>query len=847
MADYRELGYANDLTYNAQASDIPELSSLGGATASGSAVSITDNGVLGAETDNDPENVDFNEVQTSQLKGQDLMEQLNMGQFAYIKGGVTTYRDGNGFFLGWYKPLTKFVFFVGNSAADNMYYDGTNLYITGSLVAGSIHIPDSDTTANSFHVDTTGNMWIGTTTTLFTANHRNAKAYIENDGDAFFQNVEVNGTIRTAVFEKDVVSAVGGQLIVANADKINTDMTALDSSAMVISGETTLALNSIVHIKDGIDEEYLRVTNVASAPSYTVTRDLAAAYPANTNPAWKKGTALVVEGISDGAAAYSGGYLRLLGSGTNAPRYGVFKRTGIAYNAITEYIGMGNLNGLLDYVADEYGVVTGTVADGYMAFDPTNGLRISAAKVSINQRFTAGWDITAGEVSAIESDGKTYPPRYTANFSQAAAGVSLTTAGTSATRGDACIVGHIETAATFKCTALAVVAYGGNVIYKVSVVTNSPIAFATQAEGTVAAGSDGRVCPVLTTTALASYITGTTATGKVISGLDASPTVNGATTISTSARTPRTVRHSDTIVACAYIDTATGNLNTRILTVGATSFTASAATTIVATIGANVWDFKRFGTTNYYMISFEDTSNNQKVVCVEFDGSTFTAGTPVTHVATSSGRFLEIDGLDSTRMIVLYLDGANCIGTVFSRSTLTLTGGSPVTLKTDAPSPYNSNHLVDVVALGADTFAFFYPTSSANVSNFALGRVTGTVPSNLGSVYAETQSNETVCNVLKFNPIYCGFFTQDSSGSMNTIFRAGAPTNTFSQTIGIVADTTATAAIGGVVMSGYSDDVSGLTTATPYYLDVDGGLITRMQGGLQRVGIALSATTMKVE
>lgn len=479
-------------------------------------------------------------------------------------------------------------------------------------------------------------------------------------------------------------------------------------------------------------------------------------------------------------------------------------------------------------------------------FLTATGASISGT-ISLAQTFTAGWDITQGEVAAIEADGKTYPPRYTANFVDLAASVTLTTAGTSATRGDACIVGHVETAATFKCTALGVVAYGGNVIYKASVVTNSPVAFATQTEGTVAAGSDGRVCSVLDTTALASYITGTTATGKVISGLNASISVNGATTISANALTPRIVRHSSTIVACAYIDTATGNLNARILTVGATTFTASAATTLVATVGATVTDFKRFGTTNYYMISYQDTSNNQSVVCVEFDGSTFTAGTPVVHVATTSGRFLEIDGLDSTRMIVLYLTDSNCIGTVFSRSTLTLSSGTPVTLKSDAPNPYNVNNRVDVVALGQDTFAFFYPTSSANVSNFALGRVTSTVPSNLGSVYAESQSNETVCNVLKYNPIYCGYFTQDSSGNQNTIFAAGAPTNTFPQTIGIVADTTATSATGGVVMQGYSDDVSGLTTATPYYVDVDGALITRAQGGLQRFGIALSATTMKVE
>jgi hypothetical protein len=202
------------------------------------------------------------------------------------------------------------------------------------------------------------------------------------DGSAEFGDVRIRGTISASVLEKSVASVVGGELIVANGDALATAMTALDASTLTIEGTTTFAVNDILYFKNVTDEEYLRVTSIASAPTYLVTRDLLGAYSANNNPAWAAGTAVMKKGKSDGAAVYSGGYLRLLGEGTNSPRYGVFKRTGIAANSITEIAGFGNLNGLIDYVAEEYGVAIGS-ASAFMTYDQTNGLRITGA-ASVN-------------------------------------------------------------------------------------------------------------------------------------------------------------------------------------------------------------------------------------------------------------------------------------------------------------------------------------------------------------------------------------------------------------------------------------------------------------------------------
>lgn len=224
------------------------------------------------------------------------------------------------------------------------------------------------------------------------------------------ENIVGRATLKGAVFSYDIVSAVGGQLLVTNSDTLDADTTALDASTFTTKGETTFAVNDILLLRArtalGIQEEYIRVTNIGSAPTYTVTRDLAGTFTSDINPIWKKGTAVVKVGSSDGASTYSGGWLRLIGEGTNAPYYSVFKRTGVAYNAFTEYCRLGNLNGFLNYSSDEYGIAIGE-ANKFLKYDPTNGLRIRGITES-TVVLEAGEDITVGDGLRIFSDGKVY-------------------------------------------------------------------------------------------------------------------------------------------------------------------------------------------------------------------------------------------------------------------------------------------------------------------------------------------------------------------------------------------------------------------------------------------------------
>ncbi len=69
--------------------------------------------------------------------------------------------------------------------------------ILGVLTASEIHIPNRNTTANSFHVNTAGNSWWGATETSFLASNDNATAYVLSTGVAKFQSVTVTGTNTT--------------------------------------------------------------------------------------------------------------------------------------------------------------------------------------------------------------------------------------------------------------------------------------------------------------------------------------------------------------------------------------------------------------------------------------------------------------------------------------------------------------------------------------------------------------------------------------------------------------------------------------------------------------------------
>lgn len=192
---------------------------------------------------------------------------------------------------------------------------------------------------------------------------------IKDNGNAEFNNILARGKITTSVFEKETISSIGGNFLVSDSDILDSDMTALDSSTLTISGDTTFAINDILRIKDGEDDEWLQVTNASSAPVYIVTRDKDGQYASNANPVWKKGTAVVNFGAS------GEGVIFMTASESNAPYLSVVTHAGSPWTSLTTHARLGNLNGYLGYSTNLYGIAIGE-ATKFLKYDPTNGLQI---------------------------------------------------------------------------------------------------------------------------------------------------------------------------------------------------------------------------------------------------------------------------------------------------------------------------------------------------------------------------------------------------------------------------------------------------------------------------------------
>lgn len=334
---------------------------------------------------------------------------ITMPSGGFIKSGQTAYDTGTGFFFGNVGGISKFS--IGDGSANKVTWDGSTLTITGSISAttgtiggfdvGADYVRDA---ANSFGLASTvtggddTRFWAGDTFAnratapfrvteagVLTANGGGTiggislgsnylrssnfvtgalgKGFnIASDGTAEFQDVKMRGTLRTSIFEKNTISAIGGNMLVTPADTLGADMTASDTSHLNTTG-VTFPVGTILRIKDGTDDEWMQVTAVSTF-DHTVTRDLAAAYGAGANPIWKKGTAVV-------SMAKSGnGFIELDTSTTNSPYIRIQKRNSTTYSDTDTKVLIGQLKDKTG--VDEYGLwVKGesVYIGGYKLFD----------------------------------------------------------------------------------------------------------------------------------------------------------------------------------------------------------------------------------------------------------------------------------------------------------------------------------------------------------------------------------------------------------------------------------------------------------------------------------------------
>ena len=181
---------------------------------------------------------------------------------------------------------------------------------------------------------------------------------IEGDGTAEFENAKIRGTLRTAVFEKDTISAVGGAVIIANATvatgsdvlsgsfngKIVPDLIKGVPSASFlvesVGGFTAGEYLIVKSIEDsGFTNELMKVysSSILPTPALHVSRSL----NGNTVP-----TMSAAQVIVSYASLNQGFIFMNATSGSDTPFIDIMERTGSGHYDIETKVRLGDLSGL---------------------------------------------------------------------------------------------------------------------------------------------------------------------------------------------------------------------------------------------------------------------------------------------------------------------------------------------------------------------------------------------------------------------------------------------------------------------------------------------------------------------
>lgn len=357
--------------------------------------------------------VSGNIVRTGKIESTDSTTYFDLDNDKLVFNGKINYASKMpGIFLGKDDDNT-YKFNIGYDDKGSLKFDGVNTYLgLWSITPNGIGDNLTENSSKIFLDKTNTRIRVGPTNAEYilidggnvliqSSNYVSGVA-----GAGFFldeelletQNIAARGIIRTAVFQKDVVSAVGGNLMLRPADVLYEDFSEEDvggvgallletdagmlledggkalgetggGSYLTIEGNETFSVGNILRIKDGLDDEWMEVTNIDDAPQYIVTRDKAEDYAENENPEWTKGATVVNYGVSGDGGVY------MTASESNAPYLSIWTHAGSPWDTITTHLRLGNLNGFLGYSSDLYGIAIGST-NKYLKYDPTNHLRI---------------------------------------------------------------------------------------------------------------------------------------------------------------------------------------------------------------------------------------------------------------------------------------------------------------------------------------------------------------------------------------------------------------------------------------------------------------------------------------
>jgi len=637
-----------------------------------------------------------------------------------------------------------------------------------------------------------------------------------NDGVGFFLGYDVDtykffigsSTGDNLLWDGTTLSVTGTITVIAGSIAgLTISATALSASA---GGNTTIVSSGATAFTAG----------PTGSPTFTVTQ----AGVMTATSALIAGWTINATSITSGSVTLNSANEQILLGSATAPLTGegIF----IGKSGSTYHLRAGNPNGDMFY------------------WNPDDNEGIAVAQITHRMTRTAGWDLVEGDVVAVESDGKMYPTRVL-DIETPAVGSDTLSPGMNTPF--AVRIVRITSQILF-----AMYKDTTGRIHRVRIVLNdafTDISTTSDATVTAALETNPHVVDMTTASAMGCYelASTTTVSATMFTGLDTGVTTNTVYSIDTDATTPFLAKVSATQSLMVYKEVTTDDIKVRALSLSGTVISAGSETNVY-TGTAIVVDFVRFGESEFYCVIFTE-GGSHKAICLQWDGATFTAGASAVTLESTAGS-PRVCSVDSTRVAVTGLDGSSNVTTqIVSRSTTVLTAQTALDFDSTTDSPSGSGTVL--APLGADSYVTFYATS-ATTAEVQLIRVDdntvtelGTVRSTTGAVNTNNNSSTNMA-VVKVAPNL--FMTSVNSATTTFTFQLWNLSNNYNEATGASTETIATDATSKIVMSDYSDNFTGLTTAASYYIDVDGALTTEDYAGTSpKFAVALSTTEADIK
>jgi len=193
------------------------------------------------------------------------------------------------------------------------------------------------------------------------------------------------------LFVENTITLLGGWFYVPKyAGTAQEDVDATETQIDLGVSSSVMAQNDFILFRQALKVEYMQLGTYVGSNVWNVTRNVDGS-GANT---WPQGAPYCCLGY--------GGDGRIELNAYDTPRVSIV-RQGTSYNAQTELVRMGDLNGLADYTSEAYGIFIGDYAgDKWLAYDPTKSLRIRGNAL-IDGTVTTG-KLDAGAVTVEKLD-----------------------------------------------------------------------------------------------------------------------------------------------------------------------------------------------------------------------------------------------------------------------------------------------------------------------------------------------------------------------------------------------------------------------------------------------------------